>query len=199
MCPASVKCLCSVSLLKGRCVFSRAFFFWNLFLIKSKWLCCLFVREVKEIWVALRTIGTQDAVAQGCLWEKKKCNLCPGVGKSCGWVLRVKRWGVFKRSCDRGLLMQTVNSGRKGWDFIFASFTACIQILCCKCKCRKKASAEFPHTVIRAIHYSLCCCCSWSPQIWKKRAVTVMPVEDLGEYVCTFSAYTLLMSSSGQP
>lgn len=167
----------------------QSVFFSNLILINSKWLCYLFVREVKEIWLALRTVGTQDVVAQGYLL-KKKCNLCPGVGRSSGWVLRVKRWGVLKRSCDRGLLMQTVNSGRRGWDFIFTSFTACIQILSCKCKCRKKASAEFPHTVIRAIHYSLCCCCSWAPQILNKRAVPVIPVEDLGGYVCTFTAYT---------
>lgn len=176
----------------------QSVFFSNLFLIKSKWWCYLFVREVKEIWLALRTVGTQDAVAHSYFWQK--CNLCPGVGRSSGWVLRVKRWGVLKRSGDKGLLMQTVNSGRRGWDFIFASFIACIQILCCKCKCRgKKASAEFPYRVIRAIHFSLCCCCSWAPQIWNKRDVTVMPVEDLGGYVCTFTAYTLLMSSSGQP
>lgn len=127
----------SVSLLRGRCV-RQSVFFSNLFLIKSKCLCYLFFREVKEIWLALRTVGTQDAIAQGYLWEKEKCNLCPGVGKNSGQVLRVKRWGVLKRSCDKGLLMQTVNSGRREWDFIFASFTACIQILCCKCKCRKK-------------------------------------------------------------
>lgn len=174
----------------------QSVFFSNLFLIKSKWLYYLFVREFKEIWLALRTVGTQDTIAMGYLWEKK--NLCPGVGKSSGQVLRVKRWGVLKRSCDKGLLIQTVNSGRRGWDFIFASFTACIQILCCKCKWGKKTSAEFPHSVIKAIHYSLCCCCSWAPQIWNKRAVTVMSVEDLGEYVCTFTAYAILMSSSGQ-
>lgn len=116
----------------------QSVFFLNSFLIKSKWLCYLFVREVKEIWLALRAVGAQDAAAQSYLWEKEKCNLCPGVGRRSGWVRRVKRWGVLKRSCDKGLLMQTVNSGRRGWDFIFASFTACIQILCCKCKCRKK-------------------------------------------------------------
>lgn len=129
----------------------QSVFLSNLFLIKSKWLCYLFVRQVKEIWLTLRTEGTQDAVAHSCFWHKK-CNLCPGVGRSCGWVLKVKRWGVLKRSCDKGLLMQTVSAGRRGWDFIFASFFACIQILCWKCKCRRKA--EFPYSVIRAIHYS---------------------------------------------
>lgn len=46
---------------------------------------------------------------------------------------------------------------------------------------------------------SLCCFCSWTSQSRNKSTMTVKDGEDLWEYVCTFTAYTFLMSNSGQP
>lgn len=42
----------------------------------------VYVREVKEMCLAFKMMGTQDAIAQGCLWDKESRTNLPKSGKS---------------------------------------------------------------------------------------------------------------------